>query len=293
MNLQQLDIFHRFSKSRSVTRVAKELGLKQPTITFHLKKLESDLGVKLYERVRDSIQLTAAGVTLNNYAGEIISLFNETERVMRDYQSSARGELFLGASHIPANYLLPPVFSVFTNEKPNIQLNVQVASTPTIIDLIKEKQLDIGIVSEQMLEDQALEIRRLVADDLALVIPFSHPLGKKDEIGLDDLVSEPFILHRSGSTREVINRWLKEKDLQLSIKMELTNIEAIRRMVMLNSGLSILSKRAVEEEATAGRVKTAEVPELEKNRYITLIYRKDRPITPVLQRFITELYKNL
>ncbi|WP_026688860.1 LysR family transcriptional regulator [Alteribacter aurantiacus] len=293
MNLQQLDIFNRFAKTRSVTKVAKDLGLKQPTVTFHLKKLETSLGITLYERTSDDVKLTAAGVTLNRYANDIMSLLNETKRVMNDYQSSTRGELFIGASHIPANFILPPVFSSFTEESPNIQLSVKVESTPTILEFIKEKQLDLGVVSEQLLEDATLEIRRLVPDNLVLVMPPTHPLAEKEEVQLNDLQTERFILHRKGSTRDVIDQWLVKENHTLTIKMELTNIEAIRRMVMLGSGLSILSKRAVEEDVSLGKLRIAEVPLLEKNRYISLVYRKDRPITPILQRFITAIYRNV
>ncbi|PYZ99030.1 LysR family transcriptional regulator [Alteribacter lacisalsi] len=292
MNIQQLDIFHRFVVSRSVTRVAKELGLKQPTVSFHLKKLEASLGVTLYERRGDDIELTSAGATLHKYASQIIGLMNETRRVMNDYQSSTRGEVLLGASHIPANYILPPVFSSFTTANPNIHLSVKVASTPSVVSLIKEKQLDIGIVSEQNLEVESFEIRRLVKDELVLVLPPDHPLTKKKHIDLDDLKYEPFIFHKRGSTREMIDNWIKENQLILNIKIELTNIEAIRRMVMLGAGVSILSRRAVAEEADRGRLAALSVPELKPLRFISLIYRKDRPITPVLQHFITEVYKH-
>ncbi|MFA9558214.1 LysR substrate-binding domain-containing protein [Evansella sp. AB-rgal1] len=290
MNLQQLDIFSRFAKEKSITKVAKELNLKQPTVSFHLKKLEESMGVSLYERMGDQVKLTSAGVTLKLYASDILGLVMETKRVMNDYQSFSRGELLIGASNIPANYFLPPVLSEFTSKHPSIHLSMQVHSAPYIQRMIKEKELDLGIVSEQELLDPVLTIKRLIKDDVVFILPREHPYVEK-ELTERDIEKIPLILHKHGSTRDMINNWIKKRGLQMNVKMELTNIEAIRRMVTLGSGGSILSKRAVEQDILSGTLVAKEIPNFKQDRYLSLIYRKDRPITPILQQFITEIYR--
>lgn len=292
MNFQQLDIFKRFIDEQNVSKVAKDLGLKQPTITFHLKKLEKEMRIKLYERKGDKISLLPAGATLYHYAGQILSLVKETERVMEDYKNHQRGKLFIGTSHIPANYLLPSVFVRFSNQHPSIHLSVQVQTTPVILEKVKEKELDVGIVSEQDLKDDAVEIRRLAPDPLVLIHSPHHPFVDREKVTLEEIRNEPFILHKNGSTREIVNQWARDHELPLHVKMELSSIEAIRKMVKMQAGISILSRRAIEQDVQRKELAVKPVPQLTNNRYISLIYRKDRPITPIMQYFITALYSD-
>ncbi|WP_209121587.1 LysR family transcriptional regulator [Alkalihalobacillus sp. BA299] len=291
MNIHQLQIFQKLVQVKSITKVANQLGLKQPTVSFHLKKLEEELGLSLYSKRADDFSLTPAGKTLYNYASEILSLVSEVDRVMKDYQSFKRGELLIGASHIPANYILPPVLSTFTEANPNIHLSLTVQSTPSIIELIKEKEIDFGVVSEQNLYDEAIAIHRIVGDELTVIFSKQHELAQKPDLTIDDFKDQAFILHKQGSTREMINGWAKQENIKLPLKMELSSIEAICTMVRMNTGISIISKRAAEFFIERGDLLAQPVPNMENNRNISLVYRKDRPITPIMQQFINSLFQ--
>ncbi|MFA1820869.1 LysR family transcriptional regulator [Virgibacillus oceani] len=287
MNLHQMEIFHKLAITKSVTITANELGIKQPTVSFHLKKLEEEIGVQLYNKRPNIFTLTPAGKMLQTYTAEILSLVQETERVMKDYQTYRRGELLIGASHIPANYILPPVLSIFTEKNQNIHLSLTVQSTPITVQMIKERKIDFGIVSEQNMHDDTLEIHRVTDDDLVLILSPDHPLNTEKAITIDDLQGEKFILHKQGSTREMINRWSQDENIKLLIKMELSSIEAICTMVKMKSGISIISKRAVNTFIEHGHLVARPVPKMPVNRYISVIYRKDRPITPLMRQFIS------
>jgi len=282
--------FYHYSESRNVTKVAEILGIKQPTVSFHLKKLEASLGVKLYERKREKIVLTAAGQTLNYYATEILGLMSETKRIMKDYQSFHKGELLIGASNVPANYLLPKVLTPFVKEFPQVHVDLHIETAPKVIELIKQKEIDLGIISEQGFQHEQLNVKRLVKDDLVFVMPNQDENSNRKEVNEAELQNEPLILHKRGSTREMIDKWAEENYYSLNIKMELTNIEAIRRMVIMGTGCSILSKKAIENEIAREELVCFDIPDMKKNRCLSLIYRKDRPITPLLQNFITNLY---
>lgn len=289
MNIQQIDVFNTLVETQSLTKAANQLCIKQPTVSFHMKKLEEETGVTLYNKRSNRFTLTPAGKMLYTYTSEIVSLIEEAERVMKDYQTYRRGELLIGASHIPANYILPPVLSVFTEKNLNIHVSLVVHSTPEIIEMINKRKVDFGIVSEQQLQDDTLEIQRLMKDELALVLSPNHPLSKKDDIDMDDLLGEKFILHKQGSTREMINRWCKNEGFKPVIKMELSSIEAICTMVKMESGISIISRRAINHYVEQGDLIARQVPKIQDNRYISIIYRRDRPITPIMEQFISLL----
>ncbi|WP_062052216.1 LysR family transcriptional regulator [Bacillus sp. JCM 19034] len=293
MNIQQLDIFYRFCQSKNVTKVAHELNLKQPTVSFHLKKLRDSLGVTLYEQKGEEIVLTSAGAMLFQYAEKILRLVSETKRVMKDYQSYKRGELHIGASTIPASYVLPPICSGFFVKRPNVQITLHVHSAPTIIKMIQAKEVDFGIVSTQLIKHSLLTCKDIVPDRLVLVLSPSHPLAEKQQIVVDDLQQLPIYLHQSGSTREIVNEWMESEKIKLHIQMELTSIEAIKKMVILGSGASILSERAVEEEAKQGKLTYMPLPQFSHNRSISIVYRNDRPISPLMQEFMTDVFRGV
>lgn len=291
MKWKQIEVFYHFSQLQNVSRTAEKMGVKQPTVTFHLKQLEQSVGTPLFNRKGDQVTLTPAGAALRYYSREMMGLFQETERAMRGYRDK-KGELLLGASYIPANYVLPQILYQFQQRTPEVKLHIFVQPTPKTVNEIMMKNLDVGVVSEQHLDTSKLVIKRLCKDDVVLVTPPGHPLLTSTALDRD-IADYPLLLHQSGSTRDIVNDWVEEHDLHLQIAMELTNIEAIRSLVKLGSGCAILSSRAVAEDVAAGTLATRPLPYENSSRWISLIYRKDRPVTPIMETFFTELYSEL
>lgn len=291
MNQQQFRMFIRLSQTGSLSQIAREMNLSQPTVTFHLRKLTESAGVRLYERRGDQIQFTSAGNMLLRYAKEIISLFEEAERVMGEFRDDSRGELLVGASHVPANYVLPPVFQRFLQEMPSAQLSIKVGPTPEMIEGIRRKLLDVAIVSTPPLFDEDMYVRTVMDDPINLILPASHPLAAKNDITLDDLIDTPFILQQKGATRDSIQNWEAKTGRKLNVTMSLSNIDAVQKMVALGAGCSILSVRSVADSVADGLMVTRQLPHFESDRRICIMYRKDRSVSERMQRLITLIYQ--
>ncbi|WP_170203842.1 LysR family transcriptional regulator [Alkalicoccus chagannorensis] len=291
MKWKQLEVFHHFSQLQSMSAAAEALGVKQPTVSFHLKELEASVGTPLFERKGDQVMMTPAGAALRHYSREMMALFEETERVMRDYRDK-KGELFVGASYVPANYVLPEILYAFQQQSPGIQLHISIQPTPKTAEDIVMKRLDAGVVSEQQLDTKRLVVKRLAQDDVVLVTPPDHPLLTVHSLE-EALPSWPLLLHQSGSTRDIVNDWAAAAGMTLQPAMELTNVEAIRSLVKLGSGCAVLSSRAVAADVAAGTLAVRPLPYEHATRWISLIYRRDRPVTPVMEAFFTELYSGM
>ncbi|SFE80272.1 LysR family transcriptional regulator [Alteribacillus iranensis] len=291
--MQQLLIFRFFTETKSMTKTAERMNLKQPTVSFHLKKLEESIGVPLYEKNEDDIILTSAGKVMYNYAHEIVSLQEEAERVMKDFQKHKRGELLIGSSHIPGNYVLPPILKSFSEQYPQVHLSLTVKSTPSIVQDIKQKKLDMALVSEQDLEDSELNLTRLMRDPLVLVMKEDHPLAKKEFLAKEDISLYPFIIHSSGSTRKMIDRWCKKHHLRLKIAMEINSLEAIIQTVVLGMGVTIVSSRMISSFLKESNLTYREVPAMSDNRWISLIFRQDIKFTPHRKVFYTLITDNM
>lgn len=291
MTRQQLLIFIRLAQTGSVSQIAREMELSQPTVTFHLKKLTEETGVKLYDRRGEQIVFTSAGKMLLQYAKDITGLFDEAERVMREYREDKRGEILAGASHVPANYLLPPVFQRFMQENETSRLSISVGSAPEIIEDVRQKKLDLAIVSTTPIYDQDLFSRVVTDDPVELIMPIDHPLANKEHISVEDLSEIPFILQQKGATRSEIINWEAKNGISLKVSMELSNIDAVQKMVALGSGISILSKRSAVQAVADGILTTRPLPHFENHRSIAIIYRKDRTISERMQQLITLIFQ--
>lgn len=109
MNIQQLRVFAVAAQCKSLTEAAEALGIKQPTVRFHLKKLETALGVELFYKQPRHFRLTEAGNALLPYARRVSTLLTEAGQIMEEFRHGGRGTLKIGASYTPATYFLPPL----------------------------------------------------------------------------------------------------------------------------------------------------------------------------------------
>ncbi|KUP23714.1 hypothetical protein AWJ19_09690 [Paenibacillus sp. DMB5] len=144
MNITKLQIVVLIEKYKKVTDVAAELGLKQPTVSFHMKSLESELGTSLFQYRSGRVLLTEAGRALYQYAVRIVSLAVEAERSLKQFSSLNSGNLELEASYIPGTYVLPKIVSQFINLHPGIDAVLSVHNDNTV-----RERLRSGIYSWQ------------------------------------------------------------------------------------------------------------------------------------------------
>ncbi|MCI3926224.1 LysR family transcriptional regulator [Paenibacillus sp. TRM 82003] len=292
MNLQQLTVFAVAARCRTLTEAAQELGLSQPTVTFHLRKLEEEHGVELFKKYYRQLRLTDAGEALLPYARRVAALCRDASSLMSDYRDQRVGTLRLGSSYTPATYWLPEVLSAFRRERPGVRVQMTVKKAESITELVKSGELDLGIVSDTVSDDPELIASPLLEDDLLLLFAPDHPLAGKEPLTVDDLRDEPFLLHEVGATsRRLAELWAEENGLKLRVVMELGAIETIKESVRCGIGVGILPRRSVQREAERGEVVMRELPNGVNRRYVCLIHHADASLPPVARtfyRFVSE-----
>ncbi|GLX69424.1 LysR family transcriptional regulator [Paenibacillus glycanilyticus] len=275
MNLQQLRVFAHAARLSTLTEVAAELSLKQPTVSFHLKKLEEALGVELFYKHPRQLRLTDAGQTLLPYAKRICALLDESSQLMMEIRDQGRGQLKIGASYIPATYFLPPYLAAFQADHDKVIPQLTVKQAGTVIKLLREFEIDVAVVSLIVRPQEDLEIIPLADDDLKLVLPFNHHLAHQETITVDDLRTESFLLHEHGSTsRELSELWARDNGLEWKIGMELGAIETIKESVKYGIGIGILPWRSVKREVEGKELVLRELPGKVQQRHICLAFRK-------------------
>ncbi|WP_025026705.1 LysR family transcriptional regulator [Caldalkalibacillus mannanilyticus] len=287
MDFHRLEILVHLAKHKKMTDVAEILKMKQPTISFHLKKLEEETGVVLFRRYHKNFILTEAGKALVHYAENLLNIREEALRVMNEYKENQRGSLAVGASHVPAAYLLPRIFGEFLELYPPIQLSLKVLTAPVVLQLIEEHTLDIGMVLEREIDSRTFTSIPLYQEELVLVFHPQHRFASLPNITLEEIEKEPLILHQeSSTTRKMCHRWAINNGITLQSKMELGSAEAIKEAIDCTIGYSILAKTAVHREVQTGRLFSRELPGIIEPYFFYLVYHPDRLDTPVFQTFL-------
>src|SRR5437867_4006525 len=146
MDLRLLEMFCRVFEERSVSRAAKKLGLTQPTISAHLKDFEADVGTRLFDRVGRTIEPTQAGMFLYARAKPMPALKRRIVEEMAQFLNLVEGELVVGASSIPGEYLLPRVVAEFQKQHTAVRARVRVSDSATTVDDLRHGDIQLGVV---------------------------------------------------------------------------------------------------------------------------------------------------
>ncbi|MCU7557889.1 LysR family transcriptional regulator [Macrococcus capreoli] len=289
MNIKQLKLFKLFVETKNVNTVAEMMQISQPTVSFHLKNLQDSYDTELFRKKGNNFTLTSSGEMLYLNATQIISLMDETERLLEEFGESARGSLTIGASNTPLNHFLPNIFKAYMKAYPKIKLSVVVDTAPKIVEKIKEREIDLAIISEVGILNSDFVVKRLFENPLVYVMDKHHPLAQLDKITHKSIQQYDFIIHKSGSTRQSIDRWQAKHLLDIKVAMEINSISSILQMVEGSEFVGIISKAAIaHNHDIVYRVLEDE----QEERYISLIYKKDRLVTKIMQDFISILYKH-
>src|SRR6476619_2985836 len=148
--LQQLRILKAIATEKNFTKAADVLYLSQPSLSKQIKTLEKNLNVTLIHRENNKISFTENGKILLHYSERILTLCEECCRVLVDLKNGERGNLTIGANQTIGRYLLPKILELFIKNYPHINLEININSTQNIIQRIKNKEIDIGFVSEEI-----------------------------------------------------------------------------------------------------------------------------------------------
>lgn len=288
MNITRLRIIELMATHGKVTAVAEVLGLKQPTVTFHMKKMEQEFGIQLFESHYGRTILTEAGNSLLHYAVKINSLAQEAGRVVKEYETLECGSLKIGASYVPGTYILPQALTAFSQTHPKVNLSLTVKPAPVIQELLHKHAIDIGVFSAATCQDATLASEVLCRDELVVIFAPAHELSAGLPADAGQLAQYPLVLHGPESnTRHMTETWAKSQGVEFHSCMEIDSLEAIKQVVALGGGISIVSRLAVVREINTGSLCCHTLSGVKRLVYVAI--NGDRHLSALVKRFIEAL----
>ena len=293
--LEQLVILRAVAKGGSFKNAAQSLFLTQPAVSLQIQNLEKQLKTNLFDRTKKQIELTEAGTLLLRYSNRILALCEESSRVLDDLSELQSGKLVIGASQTTGTYLMPKIIGLFQQKYPNINVQLNVDSTRKVAWHLMNRQVDIGIVGGKIPKElrKILEITPYVEDELALIVPPSHPYVKLECIKKEDLYDLKFISLNSYSTiRTVVDDTLSKNGIdvtRLKVEMELNSIEAIKNAVQSSLGAAFVSVSAITKELELNLLNCVRIEDVKINRKLCIILNPNRYKSKASENFTKEI----
>jgi len=299
--LDQLNILHAISTEGSFKRAAEKLYISQPAVSLQIQNLERQLNTPLFYRDKRKARLTETGQLLIKYCERILNLCEETCRALDELNALQSGALIIGASQTTGTYLMPRLIGIFRHKYPQIAIELQVHSTRKISWAVADGRIDLAIVGGEVPPELRvnLDITSYAEDELALILPPSHPFSSLDYIQKEDLYRLRFIaLNPQSTIRSVIENTLTQNGIDSSyfkIEMELNSIEAIKNAVHSGLGAAFVSVSAISKELELDMLHWAKIDGITIKRTLSILLNSKRyhsSATKIFKEEILEMFLN-
>lgn len=289
LDLRKLEVFYWVAELRSFSRAAAHLNLRQPTVSAHIHELELRVGGKVLNRIGGEAVPTALGQMLMERSKSLLAFKRETLAALDDFHGRVKGELLVGGSNIPGEYVLPSKLGDFVKEFPDVRPVLRIGDSAQIIKAVVEGQVELGFVGFKS-SDPQLSFERLWKDEMVLVVPHGHAWARAKAIDLKALRGQPFISREGGSGtlgsfRALLGRKGQDPDTLLSVLMELGSTEAIKEALLAGLGVSILSRTSVLREIRSGLLSAVSIRGLKLERDFYQVLHRRRALSPVARAF--------
>ena len=288
MNLRQIELFVAIAEAGSFSRGADRVSLTQSTASQHMASLEEELGTGLFDRLGRGVLLTCGGEKFLLHARRILSERDALLQSMTDFRGLGSALLKIGASNIPANYLIPPMLAPLKENFPGITLNMVTGDTRDIVARLEQTEIELAVVGNR-LTSKKVDFVPLMTDSLALIVGPKHRWRNKDFISLHDLVSEPIVIREEGSgsgqTLDDALQQMGQNPSDLNVAARLGNNEAVLQTVASGFGCAFVSELSVKYNLASGALYKVKIKDLAVDRQIWMAKLKARSLSPAALAF--------
>ncbi len=276
MEMQQLRYVVAVARTGNFSRAAEQCHVSQPSLSQQILKLEDDLGERLFDRMKRVAKLTPHGEVFLRRAVRVLHEVDAAKREAAEAKDLLRGTITIGVLPTIAPYLLPDVMAEFTEKYSGVEIVVQEDTTAQLVKHMLAYEIDFVVVS-QPLNNKRLAVRNLFTEELLLAIPAGHPLTRKRNVNVSDLVGERLIVMKEGHCLgDQVLRFCEQRDWRPQISFRSAQLETIQALVRASLGISLIPAMAIQGNiGDALEYRSLKSPRPERN--IVAVWPNQRP----------------
>ena len=285
MELDELKVFLAVADSRSFTKAAAMTYRTQSAVSQAIRRLEEDLGERLFDRSVKDGQLTEAGVVLAEHARQILTLMDRAGVAVRELRDLKRGRVRVGSNEASMHVLVPIVGRLHA-QHPQVLVDVQRMSSKQIASALADGSIDFGVLTFDPKQSD-LKFVSLGRDELVLLVPPGHALAGRRSASERDIAGLPIVAHSDPSpARSRVLSHFEGRHESLDIRLSMSSLDAIKRAVESGVGVAILPRRCSAAEIADGRLVALELPHLAMRRDLRLAYSGRRDLSRAAEAFL-------
>ena len=290
MNIRDLTYFLKVAELGHFGKAADACFVTQPTLSMQIKKLEDDLGIKLFERTNKSVLLTEQGVAIAEYARQILNLTYDIKELAKSSKDLFSGEIKIGIFPTLAPYLLPLIIPKLTKIYPKLSFYLIEEKTAVLIDQLHNGKLDAAFLSYPIVEKN-LKDAVLFEETFLLAVPKKHPLAALKSVNQKELKNEELMLLDEGHCmRDQALSVCSQVKIHENQNFRATSLETLRHMVSAGVGITLMPKLACRKSSTISYIPLSEP---KATRSIGLFWRASSAKFLLIDSLVKEIKKIL
>ncbi len=292
MDIRHFKTFKSIIEEGNFSNAAMKLGYTQSTVTSQIQQLEQELSIKLFQKIGRNMVLTTLGKELIPYANELLNTVKKIESIGK-YDENITGELKIAVAESLMSYKLQTVLSLFKEKAPNVKLSIISLNCYTIKNILSNGEVDLGLMYDVGSQNDNLTTVKLSDFNLALICSSLFKQENLDFCKPNQKINTSLIINEVESIyRKIIESYFFDKNIFLNNTIELGSIEAIKKCVASNLGISFLPRFTVEEELENGKLKELNVGCSDAKVTAIYAYHKNKWVSPTMSLFIELLKEN-
>jgi len=282
MDIVNLKAFIAVAEQGSFSLAAEQLHLCQPAVSKRIATIEGELNTHLFDRIGKNITLTEAGHTLLPRARRILQEVDDSVRAISNLSDDVSGSLSIGTSHHIGLHRLPPALRKYTEQYPEVNLDLRFMDSEQACRLVEKGELELGIVTLPAQPSDSLKTIKVWDDPLAVVVAKNHALAKKKKITLNDLSEHTAILPGRGTfTREIVQSAFEGLGIKLNTTLSTNYLETIKMMVSIGLGWSVLPESMIDKE-----LRSLDIRQLKMKRTLGIVQHPNLTLSNAGKMFI-------
>ncbi len=293
--LKELRAFCITHQVGNMSKASEMLFTSQPTISLQIKKLESELGVKLFERRGPKLKITTEGEILYDIVHPLVQGIDHIKDEFKSQQGDlVAGELNIAAEESTILYTLPEPIKKFVERYPGIRLKLSNVTGSSGREQVLSDEVDFA-VSSMLDTPKTLDYSPFVSYSPILITPVNHPLTKLKTITIKDIGKYGLILPPSQfSSWRLIKMIFDLKGVRLNVALEAGGWEVVKKYVSLGLGISIVTSICITKEEKEDKNKFTSIPidNLFPERKYGVVSRKSKVLSSPAQSFIEILFEH-
>ncbi len=292
LDLELVEVFCCVFEEGGFSKAAARLRTSQPTVSGHIRNLESYIGARLFDRLPRRIAPTRAGHILYEHGRVILQEKQAAIQELMRLSGRVEGEVEISASTIPGEYILPRLIASFNSSFPGIRVEMQISDSMDVCEKILSGSAEIGFAGAKI-DSVGVDYRLFASDELVLVAPNNAQWKGVESVSLAELARLPFIAREAGSgTRLRFEKAIGCSVNEFNVVGRLGSTNAVKEAVKAGAGVSVLSFLSVKSDIADGALKTVRIDNLKTiHREFHTVVNRHLTLSPVAEAFLDWVFE--